>query len=56
MRRYERLSRVPVVVLSGTDWPVGGLPVVKVLAKKDSTEALLTVARAYGGVPAPASQ
>jgi CheY-like chemotaxis protein len=50
MRRYERLLRVPVVVLSGTDWPVGGSPVVKVLAKKDSTDALISAAKAYGGV------
>jgi CheY-like chemotaxis protein len=50
MRRYERLSRVPVLVLSGKDWPVGGSPVIRVLAKKDSTEGLITVARACSGV------
>jgi CheY-like chemotaxis protein len=50
MRRYERLSRVPVVVLSGNDWPVGGSPVIRVLAKKDSTDALITAALACSGV------
>jgi len=53
MRRYERLSRVPVVVLTGNDWPVGGSPVVQVLAKKGSTEALVKAARACSGVDTP---
>src|SRR3954471_4844659 len=36
MRRYETLLRVPVVVFSGTDRKVNGLPVVRVLSKVES--------------------
>jgi CheY-like chemotaxis protein len=50
MRRYARLSRVPVIVFSGTDWPVGGEPVVKVLGKSASTEALVRAARRSVGM------
>lgn len=50
MRRYARLSRVPVIVLSGNDWPVGGAPVVKVLGKSADTEALVRAARRFGGM------
>ncbi|HSU40687.1 MAG TPA: response regulator [Polyangiaceae bacterium] len=47
MRRYETLMRVPVVVFSGTDRKVSGLPVVRVIAKAESADALLDAVRTH---------
>ena len=52
MRRYNRLSRIPVFVLSGTDWSVAGAPVVHVFNKSGNVDALVAAARAYAGTAA----
>lgn len=51
MRRYETLLRVPVVVFSGTDRKVNGLPVVRVLSKVESGEVLVAAVRAHASLP-----